>query len=139
MANILFDSFKVNIGNGTIDWDDTNSTFKVMLVTDQYAVDSTTQYASQITDEVVGQGYTAGGANILGRSVSLVNGIGIYDASDVTWTYSTLSAKGAVIYKDTGDLTTSPLIAFIEFIDNKVTENGDFTLQWSTDGVFKVD
>lgn len=139
MANIIYDSFKVNIGNGTIDWDDNNSIFKVLLVTDQYAVDSTSQFVSQIADEVVGQGYTVGGEVITGRSISLINGAGIYNASDVTWTYTTLNVKGAVIYKDSGDLTTSPLIAFIEFNGNKSTENGDFTLQWSTNGVFKVE
>jgi len=140
MANVIYNSFKTNIG--TIDWsDNSNTTIKVMLVTSDYAPDIDTHaFASDVTNEVSGDGYTAGGQAIANRTVTKdnTNDVGKYDGDDVTWSSSTIRARGCVVYKDTGDATTSPLIGYIDFTEDKASSAGDFVLQWNSEGIFII-
>lgn len=142
MANLLYNSFKGSIGDGSVDWDDNSgTTIKVMLVTSSYAVDIDNHTVkSDILNEISGTGYTAGGAAILNRTVTIdnTNNVAHYDGDDVTWVSSTITAAFGIIYKDTGVDTTSPLIAYIDFGGNKSSSAGDFTIQWNVDGIFKV-
>ena len=142
MANLIYNSFKANIGDGTVDWDDNSgTTIKVMLVTSAYAVDIDAHTVkSDILNEVSGTGYTAGGNAILNRvvTVDITNNVANYDGDDVTWASSTITAAYGIVYKDTGTDSTSPLIAYIDFGGNKSSSAGDFTIQWATDGIFKV-
>jgi len=39
---------------------------------------------------------------------------------------------------DTGDATTSTLIAYVDFGADKSSSDGDFVLQWASDGVYKI-
>lgn len=59
------------------------------------------------------------------------------DADDVTWASSTITARYAVIYKDTGVATTSPLIGFVDFGQDESSSNGNFTIQWSANGILR--
>jgi hypothetical protein len=141
MANVTFNSFKSDI-NGNIDWDDnTTTTIKVMLVTSTYTPDiDLHEFISDVTNEVVGTGYTAGGKAIVNRTKTIDDTLDIvkYDADDVAWLSSTITARGAVVYKDTGTPATSPLIGYLDFGADKSTSNVTFTIQWSAEGVFKV-
>lgn len=142
MANLLYNSFKADIGNGNIDWDNNSTTtIKVMLVTSAYAVDIDNHTViSDILNEVSGTGYTAGGNALLNRAITVdtVNNVAHYNGDNVTWVSSTITAAFAIVYKDTGTPTTSPLIAYIDFGGNKSSSAGDFTIQWNADGIFKV-
>jgi hypothetical protein len=62
----------------------------------------------------------------------------VFDADDVVWTSSTITARGAVLYKDTGTPSTSPLICYIDFGSNKSSNGADFTIQWSSSGILKL-
>ncbi|MDD4985329.1 MAG: hypothetical protein PHQ43_05995 [Dehalococcoidales bacterium] len=142
MANVLYNSFKSGLMEGTFDLDTGGNTLKVVLVTSTYSpdIDTHTQY-SHITNQVTGDGYTAGGATLGSQAVTTdtVNDRGKFDAADVTWSNSTLTARGAVIYKyiDDGGSpdATSPLIGYWDFTEDKVSSNGDFTIQWNADGI----
>jgi hypothetical protein len=142
MANAVYNSFKSEIGKANVDWDDNSTTtIKVLLVTSSYAPNIDTHTVlSDISNEVVGTGYTAGGKELLNRSVAVdtANDVSKYDADDVSWATSTITARGAVIYKDTGVAGTSPLIAYIDFVSDKVSTEGNFNLLWHVDGIFKV-
>ena len=135
MANVIYNSFKKSIGDGTIDWD--TDTIKVALVTSTYTpdIDTHTDFSTHITNEVVGTGYTAGGATLTGNAVTVdtVNDWAEYDANDVTWTTSTITARGAVVYKSTGEL-----ISYVDFGSDKISSAGDFKITWHADGVFKL-
>ena len=61
----------------------------------------------------------------------------VFDAADVTWASSTITARYGVLYKDTGTSTTSPLIVLVDFGQNESSSNGNFTVQWSTQGIFR--
>jgi len=62
-----------------------------------------------------------------------------YDADNPTYTAISTNEDlaGAVIFKDTGDDATSPLIAFIEFADLS-TNGSDVELQINADGLFTI-
>lgn len=140
MANLVYDSFKADIGSA-IDWDDNGgTTIKVMLVTSTYVPLQAHNFKDDITNEVTGTGYTAGGIALPNRSVAVDAGNhwGVYDGDDIVWTTSSITARGAVIYKDTGVAGTSPLVAYIDFGSDKTSASGDFTIQWSTDGIFTI-
>jgi len=139
MANVIYNAFKKNIMNGSIDLD--SDTIKVMLVTSSYTPDQDNHdYKDDVTNEVSGTGYTAGGATLANKSVTQdnTNDKGVFDADDVTWSNSTITARGAVLYKDTGDASTSPLICYFDFGEDKSSSSGDFTIQWNADGILNL-
>jgi hypothetical protein len=139
MANVIYNAFKKNISNGGIDLD--TDTIKVALVTSAYTPDQDAhEFFSSVTNEVVGTGYTAGGATLAGKTVTQDNtgNTGVFDANDVTWSASTITARGAVIYKSTGVAGTSQLVAYIDFGADKVSTSGDFVITWSASGILTL-
>ncbi len=90
--------------------------------------------------EVSGTGYTAGGAALANKTVTQDNtdNEGVFDADDVTWSTSTITARGAVLYKDGGSAATRYLICYIDFGADKSSEAADFTLQWNAEGILNI-
>jgi len=139
MADVIPNGFKKNIMNGTIDLD--TDTIKVMLTTSSYVPDQDAhEFKSSVTNEVVGTNYTAGGQALANKSVTQDNtdNEGVFDADDVTWANSTITARYAVIYKDTGNAATSPIIAIIDFVTDKVSSAGNFTISWNAEGILNL-
>ena len=139
MADVIYNSFKGKIMDGSIDLD--TDTIKVALVTSSYTPNQDTHdFFNDVTNEVSGTGYTAGGATIANDSVSVDNtdNEGVYDGDDVTWSSSTITARGAVIYKSTGTASTSPLIAYLDFGSDQSSSSGDFTIQWNSEGILNL-
>jgi hypothetical protein len=139
MADVIFNSFKAKMMDGSIDLD--TDTIKVALVTSSYTPDQDAHvFFSSVTNEVSGTGYTAGGATLANKAVTQDNtdNEGVFDADDVSWTSSTITARGAVVYKSTGTASTSPLICYIDFGADKVSTNGTFSIQWNTEGILNL-
>lgn len=137
MADVVFDNFKKNIMNGAIDLD--TDTIKVALVTSSYSPNQAShEFFNQVTNEVSGTGYSAGGAALASKAVTSGSSKGTFDANDVTWANSTITARGAVIYKDTGASTTSPIVAYIDFGSDKVSSGGDFKITWNASGILTL-
>jgi hypothetical protein len=122
-----------------LDLDDTTADrFKVMLVTSSYTPDfGTHDFKSDVTNEVSGTGYDAGGKSLSSVTLTQSGGTITFDAADVTWTSSTITARGAVIYDDS--LTNDPLIAYIDFGADKSSSSGDFVLSFNASGIFTLD
>jgi hypothetical protein len=59
-----------------------------------------------------------------------------FTASNPSWPTSSITARGAVIYKSTGVAGTSPLIRYVDFGSNFTSTNGTFQVTWAADGVF---
>ncbi len=136
MANVIYNSAKQRLINGGIDLD--TDTLKVMLVTSTYVPDIDLHvFKSDVTNEVTGTGYTAGGAALTSPTVTVdnTNDRAAFDAADVTWASSTITARGAVVYKDTGTATTSPLLCYFDFTTDQISSNGNFTIQWNSSGI----
>lgn len=142
MANMIYNGYKKSIGDGTVDWDDNGgNTIRCMLVDNTYTPDKDNHVnKSDITGEVTGTGYIAKGLPLTSRTVTVdnVNDWAEYDAEDLVWTSSTITAAYGIIYLDTGNDATSTLITLVDFNGNKSSFNGDFAIQWHADGVFKL-
>lgn len=120
-----------SVVKGAIDLD--TDTFKILLTTSAYTPNQDTHnFRDDVTNEVVGTGYTAGGATLSGVSVTYdtaTNEVRI-SWTDPTWPSSTITARTAVIYKSRGGAASADeLLAYC-------TESGDVT---STAGTFTVD
>jgi hypothetical protein len=122
-----------------LDLDDTTADrFKVMLVTSSYTPDfGTHDFKADVTNEVSGTGYSAGGESLTSVTLTQSGGTITFDAADVTWASSTITARGAVIYDDS--LTDDPLIAYIDFGADKSSSAGDFVLSFNASGIFTLD
>ena len=136
MANVIYNRAKKNLMNGTYDLD--NDTFKVMLVYQAYTPNADTNLvASDVSNEITGTGYTAGGRALSGLSVSQdnTNNKGVWDAADVIWASSSISAYGAVIYDTTA---ASALVCYFDFGGYKVSATGTFTIAWNAAGLISL-
>lgn len=115
---------------------------KVALTTSAYTPNQDTHdFFNDVTNEVTGTGYTAGGATLTGKTVT-------YDASsqrvwlnadDVTWGTSTITARYAVIYHDTGTPSTSTLLGYVDFGSDQSSTAADFEIQWATNDILYID
>lgn len=111
--------------NPSIDLD--TDTIKVALVniTADYTYSAAHQYYSSVTK------YTGTTDQTL-ASKTVTSGV--FDAADVTWTAVSISGTktvgAAIIYKDTGTASTSPLVAYIEFSSAVTPNGGDITVAW---------
>ena len=123
-----------------IDLDDTTADrFKVMLVTSSYTPDfGAHDFYADVTNEVAaGGGYSTGGKSLASVTLTQSGGTITWDADDVTWTSSTITARGAVVYDDS--LASDPLIAYIDFGSDKSSSAGDFVLSFNASGIFTLD
>ena len=124
-----------------LDLDDTTADrFKVMLVTSSYTPNfGTHDFKSDVTNEVssVGTGYDAGGKSLTSVTLTQSGGTITFDAADLTWASSTITARGAVVYDDS--LTNDPLICYIDFGADKSSSAGDFVLTFNASGIFTLD
>lgn len=140
MADVIYNSFKRDIMNGSIDLD--TDTIKVMLVTSTYTPDQDAHTKrSNITNEVSGTNYTAGGTALANKAVTADNtdNEGVFDADDVSWATSTITARGAVLYKSRGGVDTADeLICYLDFGSDKISTAGTFTIQWNAEGILNL-
>jgi hypothetical protein len=137
MANLVYTSFKRDTLN-----DDVNlltDTIKVMLVTSSYTPSASHSDRSDITNEVSGPGYTAGGETLTTKSVSISGTEARFFADNVTWEEATITARGAVIYKSRGgSAADDELVGYVDFVTDQESTNGDFTINWNASGVLRL-
>jgi len=138
-TTIFYNSYKKDVLDSTIDF--INDTIKVALTTSSYSPDiDSDSFWGDVTNEVADTGYTAGGETLAGKTNTQDNtdDEGVFDANDVTWSSSSITARYAVIYKDTGTPSTSPLVCYIDLGGDKSSASGDFTLSWNAEGIINV-
>ena len=127
--------------NKEVDWD--SDTIRVMLVSSAYTPNQDGHdYVDDVrANEVSGTGYTAGGAALGGKTAiydAATNTVK-FDANDVTWAGSTITARYAVVYDDSGATDAQKaLIAYHDFTTDRASSNGEFVLRWGADGVFSA-
>jgi len=117
-GNFLCTSFKLELLKGVHDFTNgTGDTFKIALYTSSATLDaSTTAYSA--TNEVSGTGYTAGGETLT-NVTPVASGTGaLVDFGDVTWSASSITARGALIYNSSapGFVVTMPTANISEAI-----------------------
>jgi hypothetical protein len=137
MASLIYNNALWYLVKGNIDFD--SDTFKTMLVTSSYTPNKDTDdFRNDVTNEVTGTGYTAGGITCT-MTVAAIDTTN--DRIEVTmaggnWPSSTITAAGAVIYKSRGGASSADeLVAYIDFGGNVVSAAGTFTL---TDSLLRL-
>ena len=120
----------LNWANGSIDFD--TDSFKIMLTTSTYTPNQDTDNdRADVTNEVGASGtYAAGGGSttVTTSYDGATNEMRIA-CTDVSFTSATITARTAVLYKDSGASATDLLVAYC-------TEASDVS---STSGTFTVD
>lgn len=133
MASLIFNSCLEDEAKGSIDFD--SDTFKTLLVTSSYTPNKDTHgKRSDVTNEVAnGNGYTTGGTtctvtvardNANDRVTITFNG--------VSWPTSTITARGAVIYKARGGASSADeLVCYADFGADVSSNGGTFSVSSS--------
>jgi hypothetical protein len=129
-------SFKVDLLNGihafgtTVTRGSTNAdTFYIALYTSSATLGATTT-AYTVTNEVSGTGYSAGGNSLtVSQTPTSTSTTAWLDFSDSTWSSSTITAAGALIYNSTN---SNKAVAVLDFGGDKTSTNGDFTIVFPT-------
>lgn len=124
ITSAVCNSFKQEVLGAIHDLD--TDTIKIALYTSSASLDATTT-AYTTSNEIVASGYTAGGNTLSGAVISLDSGTAIVDFSDTTWSAATITARGALIYNSS---KSNKAIAVIDFGADKISTNGDFTVQF---------
>lgn len=140
MAWTLFDNFRLKMMNGNaINFGASGDTLKVMITTNTYVPDQANHdFKDDVTNEVSGTGYTAGGAALASKTLNLASGVVTFDAADQTISQNAggfSNGRKLVLYKDTGTPSTSPLIAYHSHNADFGNVAGDLTLQWDSLGI----
>ena len=101
------------------------NTFKIALYTSSATLSAaTTAYST--TNEVSGTNYTAAGNTLTRIDPSSSGTTALTDFADTTWSSSTITARGAVIYNDTA--SGDPSVLVLNFGSDKASSSGDFTI-----------
>lgn len=114
---------------------------KILLVNDSYTPDfNAHDFRNDVTNEVSGTGYTAGGSALLTTELTISGGILTFDAADLSWATSTIpSAMAAILYFNVGADTTDQLVLLSDFVTAASSSAGTFQIAWNASGVATLD
>ena len=135
----LYGKAQAAIMNKEVDW--TTDTIKVALTTSAHIPDPTDDYFNDITNEITGTGYTAGGATLATCTATYTAATKTLalDAADTAWTGATFTAHYAHIYDaQSGAAATSPLLVYVDFGSNVSVAGGTLTLSWNAAGIITL-
>ena len=98
------------------------------------------EFYDDVDNEVGASGtYSAGGATLTTTvSTDDTDDEGVFDATDVSFTSASITARYAIIYKSTGTASTSPLICLIDFGSNITSTAGTFSLVFAAEGILNL-
>jgi hypothetical protein len=115
MASLIYDSCLDDVFAGNINFG--VDTIKAMIVTSAYTPNKGTHTKrSDVTGEVVGTGYTAGGVTITAtRTKDTTNHRIDITFSDPSWPSSTLTGRALVLFKSRGGAASADeLVAYVD-------------------------
>ena len=136
MPSANFRNLPDHLARGAINF--ATDSFKCMLVS---AVPSEANLdawvnRSDVTTEVTGTGYTAGGVAVtdtVGSVDTTNNRVSItFGNLSPGWTSSTITAVAAIIYKSTGTASTDKLVTMVDFGGTVSSSAGNFSVTFST-------
>ena len=117
----------------------TTDTLKLMVCTNSYVPDKDAhQFKSDVTNEISGTGYTAGGQVLTPVTVSYdaSTNSAVFDAPDVIWNPITCTgARIGVLYKVGASDATSALIGWVKADTDKTLIGGTLQFIWPTSGI----
>ena len=90
----------------------TPDTFKIALYTSSANLDASTTTYSTTNEVATGGGYTAGGNTLTTIAPTSSGTTAFLDFNDTTWSTSTITANGALIYNSTQSNRAVAVLAF---------------------------
>lgn len=137
ISQAMCNSFKVEILNGIHAFGTTvvrggtgADTFKCALFTSSATLGATTT-AYSTSNEAAGTGYSAGGNTLTVSQVPTSTGgpgtTAWLDFTDTTWSASTITAAGAMIYNSS---QSNRAVSILDFGGDKSSSSGNFTIQF---------
>jgi hypothetical protein len=133
MASLIYNSCIDDTAKGNIDFD--SNIFKAMLVASTYTPNKDTHdKRDDVTGEVTGTGYTAGGVtSAVTVTKDTANDRVTIQFGAVSWATSTITARGIVYYKSRGGASSADeLVAYNDFGSNVSSSGGTFSVAAST-------
>ena len=129
ISTAMCTSFKQELLVGTHHFTATSgNSFKLALYTSSASLGaSTTAYST--SNEVSGTGYSAAGAALTSVTPTTSGTTAFCDFSDLTFSSSTITANGALIYNDT---QSDKAVCTLAFGGDKTSTAGDFTITFPT-------
>ena len=126
-------SFKQELLQGQHNFTNGGSTFKLALFTSSATLSAATTVYST-SNEASGTGYSAGGSALTNVTPTTSGTTAFCDFNDLTFSSSTITANGAMIYNTTtgGGSNTTDSCIILAFGADKTSTNGDFTIQFPT-------
>lgn len=117
---------------------------KLMLVQDAYTPNFDTHaFRSSVTNEPGASGtYAAGGSVITTTELTVASPAATqmkYASADSSWTSTTITARGVVVYHNVGTSGTDELVNANTFGADVATSGGTFTVQVPANGYWYVD
>ena len=127
-GNFMCTSFKKEILEAVHNFKNSGgSTFKLAMYTNSASFTAaTTAYTT--SNEVSGTGYSAGGGTLTRVDPTSSGTTGFTDFADLTFSSSTITARGALIYNDSA--SGDPSVVVLDFGSDKSSSSGDFTVQF---------
>ena len=125
-------NFTNGSGGGTTTSTGSGNTFKIALFTSSASLGaSTTAYAD--SNQASGTGYSAGGNTLTNVTPTTSSTTALVDFADTTWSSSTITARGALIYNSSTTAgSANRAVAVLDFGTDKTTSSGDFTITFPT-------
>jgi hypothetical protein len=138
----LFNLAKKKLSDGTFDLD--TNVYKMALTTSAQSLTATfvgsstdCRYADLTNEVANGNGYTTGGVTLANKAVTQSGKVVKFDADDVSWTNSTITARYAVIRTvPNGTAANQKLLAYVDFGVDKISSSGTFAITWNASGIF---
>jgi len=128
-------TFKKELLFGAHDFDtSTGDTIKLALYTSSASLDAATTAFTTSNEVAASGGYTSGGNTLNSVDPTVSSTTALLDFDDSTWSSSTITARGAMIYNSTPNTTsislTNPTVLILDFGADKSSSSGDFTVQF---------
>ena len=129
-GNFVCTSFKVELMTATHNFtNSTGNTFNIALYDNSASFTAaTTAYTA--TNEVSGTAYVAKGNTLVNVTPVSSSTTAYTDFGDSTWSSSTITARGAMIFNDTA--SGDPSVVILDFGSDKVSSSGDFVVIFPT-------
>ena len=115
-------------GGGTSTSTGSGNTFKIALFTSSASLGAgTTAYST--SNEVSGTNYSAGGNTLTNVTPTTSSPTALTDFADTTWSSSTITARGALIYNSSTTAgSANRAVLVLNFSSDKTSTAGDFTI-----------
>lgn len=125
--------------NGVLDLDEANDDMRLSAHTNAYTPNQDTHnFFDDVTNEVTGTNYTAGGAALGSQTVSRSTGTVTFDASDVVWLQDPSgfsNARKFVLRRHNATPANAPLFSVVTADADVGNVTGDLTIAWHSSGI----